>query len=139
MDFPVPVRHVPVSLVRIDNLVPAGFPVPHTDAVRTRIDLNDELFINRNASYLFRIRGDSMTGVGIFDGDTIIVDRSIEAQHGHIVLAVVNQEYTVKRLYKRGRKIRLLPENPDYVPIDIRDGDELQIWGVVTVNLRKLF
>lgn len=139
MNHPVPVLISSISVIKMDNFLPAGFPVSHMNSIHTRIDLNDELLLNKNASYLFRIRGNSMNGIGIFDGDTIIVDRSIEPHHGHIVLAVLNQEYTVKRLFKQDRRIRLLPENPDYDPIEICDGDELQIWGVVTVNIRKLF
>ncbi len=80
-----------------------------------------------------------MVGVGIFDGDTIIVDRSIEPKHNQIVLAIVDDEFTIKRLYRRGKVIRLMPENEAYSPIDFKDGQELRIWGVVTFNLRKLF
>ena len=79
-----------------------------------------------------------MTGVGIFEGDTIIVDKSIDAKHNHIVLAVVDDDFTIKRLYKRGKVIRLLAENPDFEPIEFHDGQELRIWGVVTYNLHKL-
>lgn len=79
-----------------------------------------------------------MIGVGIFGGDTLIVDRSIEALDGHIVLAIVDNDFTVKRLYNRGRIVRLLAENPAYPPIEFKDGQELRVWGVVTYNLRKL-
>jgi len=118
--------------------VPAGFPSPAADHTRKRIDLNEHLLLNREASFLFRVTGDSMIRIGIFDGDTIIVDRSIEPRHNHIVLAVVDEEFTVKRLHKRGGVVRLLPENPAYEAIDFQDGQELRVWGVVTYNLRKL-
>ena len=84
MNHPVPVLISSVSVIKMDNFLPAGFPVSHMDSIHTRIDLNDEMLLNKNASYLFRIRGNSMNGIGIFDGDTIIVDRSIEPHHGRI-------------------------------------------------------
>lgn len=79
-----------------------------------------------------------MMGIGIFDGDTVIVDRSLEAKHNHIVLAVIDDDFTIKRLYKQNKIIRLLPENPAFAPIDMMEGQELRIWGVVTYNLHKL-
>lgn len=80
-----------------------------------------------------------MSGIGIYEGDELIVDRSIDAKHGNIVLAVLNNDYTVKRLYRRGGVIKLLAENSLYPPIVIKEGEELVIWGVVTRNLHKLY
>lgn len=122
----------------IENTSPAGFPIPHTDSANTLIDLNAQLLVNPCSSYLFRVKGDSMEGIGIYEGDTIVVDRSIEPQHNHIVLAVVDGDYMVRRLYKRGRTIRLIPENEHVKPLDMMEGQELVIWGVVTVSIRKL-
>lgn len=79
-----------------------------------------------------------MTGVGIYDGDSIIVDRSIEPLHNHIVLAVVDGEFTVKRLYRRGAVVKLIPENERFEPILFEAGHELQIWGVVSCCIRQL-
>lgn len=79
-----------------------------------------------------------MIGVGIYDGDTIIVDRSIEPQHNHIVLAVVDNSFTVKRLYKRGNQIKLVSENEQHTDITFSEFQELTIWGVVTFNLHRL-
>ena len=79
-----------------------------------------------------------MKDIGILDGDQVTVDRSIEARHGHIVIAVVNQEYTIKKLYRRGGITELRPENPAYAPIRFAEHDELQVWGVVTGVLRKV-
>jgi len=80
-----------------------------------------------------------MSGIGIYEGDELIVDRSIEARHGNIVLAVLNDDYTVKRLYRRGGVVKLVAENPLYPPIVVKDGEELVIWGVVTRSLHKLY
>ncbi len=79
-----------------------------------------------------------MIGVGIYQGDMLVVDRSLEAKHNDIVIAVLNNEFTVKRLYRRGGVVKLIPENNLYTPIIIKNGEELSVWGVVTYNLHKL-
>lgn len=138
METPIPINSIDLPAVLFESTVMAGFPSPAADHAQKRIDLNEHLLLNRESSFLFRVRGFSMINVGIFDGDTLIVDRAIEAKHNHIVLAIVNEEFTLKRLYKRGKKIQLLAENPDFAPIEFKDGQELRIWGVATVNLHKL-
>lgn len=137
-NHPVPIASLEILLTLFEATVVAGFPSPAADHAQHRIDLNEHLLIHRDASFLFRVSGSSMEKIGIFDGDTIIVDRSIEPRNGHIVLAVIDNEFTVKRLYRRGKLVRLMAENDDFAPIDFKDGQELRIWGVVTVNLRKL-
>ena len=119
--------------------VPAGFASPAGDHTRKRIDLNEHLIRNKEATFIFRVKGDSMSGIGIYEGDELLVDRSIEPKHGNIVLAVLNDDYTVKRLYRRGGVVKLIAENPLYPPIVVKDGEELVIWGVVTRNLHKLY
>ncbi len=119
--------------------VPAGFPSPAADHTQKRIDLNDHLIRNKEATFIFKVKGDSMIGAGIYEGDALVIDRSIEAKHGNIVLAVLNNEFTVKRLYRRGGVVKLVPENKIYPPIMVKDGEELVIWGVVTYNLHKLY
>lgn len=79
-----------------------------------------------------------MIGIGIYDGDTLIVDRSITPAHNQIVLAIVDEEFTVKRFYERGHTVKLLAENLTFPPILLKDGQELRIWGVVTFNLHRL-
>ena len=81
---------------------------------------------------------DAMTGVGILQDDLMVVDKSIPPQHLHIVLAVVDGEFFVRRLFKKGRVVRLTPENEKYQTIELVDGQELRIWGVVTACLRHL-
>jgi len=136
---PIPVTAVPLSLQGFIATVSAGFPSPAADHSQKRIDLNEHLIRNKEATFLFRVRGDSMTGIGIYDGDTLLVDRSIDPRHNSIVLAVLNHEFTVKRLYRRGGVVKLLSENPIYPPIQIKQGEELSVWGVVTFNLHKLY
>jgi DNA polymerase V len=132
------IESTPLWLDICEWKVPAGFPSPAADHTQQRIDLNDQLIRNKEATFLFRVRGDSMTGIGIYDGDTLIVDRSIEPKHNQIVLAVLNSEFTVKRLYKRGGVVKLIAENSIYPQRIIKPDEELTVWGVVTYNLHKL-
>lgn len=117
--------------------VPAGFPSPAADHMEQPISL-DELFnLRAPHMYLVRIDGDSMQDAGIFDGDLVLVDRSIEAQHGHVVIAAVNGEPLCKRLHRVGRQVVLRSDNPRFAPRHILEGDELAIWGVVTFSVRS--
>lgn len=119
--------------------VPAGFPSPAADHTRKRLDLNEHLIRNKEATFVFRVKGDSMIGIGIYEDDKLLIDRSIEPQHGNVVLAVLNHEFTVKRLHRRGGVIKLVPENPRYPTIVVKEEEEFSIWGVVTYNLHKLY
>ena len=110
----------------------AGFPSPADDFVEGALDLNAHLVRNAAATFYVRASGDSMTGAGIFPGDILVVDRSIEPAHGKIVIAILNGALTVKRLHKRTGQVQLHSENPAYAPIAITEGEELLIWGVVT-------
>ncbi len=127
-------RHLPL----FEGSVPAGFPSPAEDYVEGRLDLNAYLVEHEAATFYVRVKGESMVNAGILSGDIIAVDRALDAQHGDIVLAVVDGELTVKELYRQNDVIRLLPHNPAFAPIEIRDGQELTIWGVVKGVVRKL-
>ncbi len=136
---PIPLANIPLQLQGYAYAVAAGFPSPAADHAQKRIDLNEHLIRNKEATFLFRVKGDSMTGIGIYEGDTLLVDRSIEPKHNAIVLAVLNNEFTVKRLHRRGGVIKLISENPLYPALQIKSGEELSVWGVVTFNLHKLY
>ncbi len=112
--------------------IAAGFPSPADDYVEDRIDLNQHLIRHKEASFFLRVQGDSMLGAGIHDGDLLLVDRALEPADGKIVIAVLDGELTVKRLERKRGAIRLLPENPAYPPIEVKNEQELVIWGVVT-------
>ena len=137
LNQPVQVQSSPLLLDACGWSVAAGFPSPAQDHASKRLDLNDFLIKNKDATFIFRVSGDSMTGVGIYANDTVLVDRSIEPKHGNLVVAVLNTEFTLKRLYKRGGVVKLVAENPLYPAIVIREGDDFQIWGVVTATIRK--
>jgi DNA polymerase V len=138
MNIPIPLSSIAIPITAFGVTVHAGFPSPASDYAQGRINLNEHLLINENSSFLFRVRGESMIGIGIYDGDALIVDRSLTPKHNQIVLAVVDEEFTVKRLFKRGQTIKLLAENPTFPPIELKDGQEMRIWGVVTFNLHRL-
>lgn len=119
------------------DAVPAGFPSPATDYCERKLDLNELCVQHPAATYFVRAQGDSMIAAGIFPGDVLVVDRSLEAAHGDIVIASVNGELTVKRLETRP-KMRLVPMNSRHAPIEVPDGAELEIFGVATTVIHSL-
>ena len=114
----------------------AGFPAPGDDMVEKTLDLNDLLIDNPTATFFVRVEGDSMEGAGIFSGDVLVVDRSVPAIHGKIIVAAVYGEMVVKRLEKTATTTELVSENLEYEPIKIMDNDECFIWGVVVGSVR---
>ena len=137
-DSPIPISSTPMWLDVCSWKVPAGFPSPAADHAQERIDLNKQLIRNKEATYIFRVKGDSMTGVGIYEGDALLVDRSMDPKHNNIVIAQLNNEFTVKRLYRRGGVVKLIAENPIYPARVIKEEDDFIVWGVVTNNIHKL-
>ncbi|MEB2855525.1 S24 family peptidase [Pseudomonas atacamensis] len=117
--------------------VPAGIPSPAADHIEVPISLDEVLNIRAPHVYLVSLSGESMQGAGIYEGDLAIVDRSIEPAHGHIVIALLNNDPVCKRLCLRGRDVILMSENPKYPPRYILQGDELAIWGVITSSVRS--
>jgi len=114
----------------------AGFPSPGDDMVEQPLDLNDLLVEHPTATFFVRVSGDSMEGAKIFSGDVLVIDRSIEAKPGMIVVAAVYGELVVKRLQKTATGLALLSENEHYEPILIDDSEGCYIWGVVTGSAR---
>ena len=136
----IPVRDSgsPFLIPLFGCLVPAGFPSPATDHLEGLFDLNRLLFRHPDATYLVRVSGESMAGAEIHAGDLLAVDKHLEADHGHVVVAVVDGECTVKRLERRGDTWWLVPANPAYRPYEIREADQLHIWGGVTHVVHEL-
>lgn len=122
----------PFELPLYSSSVRAGFPSPADDYIERKLDLNTHLIHHPAATFFVKASGDSMKNVGIQSGDMLIVDRSLEATHGRIVIAAIDGELTVKRLSRHQGKVKLLAENRAYPSIDITDEQELVIWGVVT-------
>jgi DNA polymerase V len=125
---------IPLVLAR----VPAGFPSPADDYVERNIDLNDWLIHNKVATYIVRVEGDSASGE-IRSGDMLVVDRSLEARHGSVVIACVDGDMLVKCLHvEPGGRRFLVADNSDTSPVEINGHSEVMIWGVVTHGIRKM-
>lgn len=112
--------------------VSAGFPSPADDYMDVAIDLNRELIRNKTSTFCVRVSGTSMRDAGIQDGSILIVDRSLEPENNSIVLAVINGEFTVKRINTHDKNLYLMPENSDFKPIKITEEMDFRVWGVVT-------
>lgn len=115
-----------------------GFPSPADDYLQGALDLNEYLVHHRESTFFFRAKGNSMTAAGISDGDLLVVDKSITPSSGNIVVAVIDGELTVKRIVTQGESYVLKAEGDITDTIQFKDGQELQIWGVVTSVIRKL-
>lgn len=127
-----------ISLPYFEVGVSAGNPTYVSEYFETTINVSRELIKNRNSTFCVRVNGQSMIDAGIDDGDLLIVDKSLPAENNNIILAVINGEFTVKRLYKRDDDLYLQPENKNYNPIKITPFMDFRIWGVVTGLIKKL-
>ena len=118
--------------------ISAGFPSPADDFKETRISLDRELVKNKEATFYARVSGDSMVGAGLDDGDLLVIDRSKNPENGKIAICLVDGEFTVKRIKKEKNKLYLMPENEKYKPIELKEENELIIWGVVEYVIKKV-
>ena len=130
---------VSYKLPLFSSKVAAGFPSPADDHMDTKLDLNEHLVKHPAATFFVRVTGDSMINAGIHDNDILIVDRSLKPTHGKIVIAVVDGQMTVKRLYKQSGKLFLIPENKNFKPIEITENMSMEIWGVVITAIHSLY
>ena len=117
--------------------VAAGMPGPAEEQIAAEMDLNDYLIKHPQATFFVRVKGDSMNDSSIEDGDILIVDRALEAKNYSIVIAVLNNEFTVKRVQLKKKELFLIPENPKYKPMKITENMSFQIWGVVTYVIKQ--
>ncbi len=120
------------------SAVSAGFPSAGDDELDVMVDLNAMLIKHPAATFFLRVIGNSMIGAGIHEGDVLIVDRSLQAVSGKVVIASINGELTVKRLLIEGKKVTLLPENEAYSPIEVSEANDFRIFGVVTSVIHAL-
>lgn len=127
--------HAALRLPLFSDRVPCGFPSPAQDYEEDRLDLNKLVIKHPSATYFVRVSGDSMIDAGIGDGDLLVVDRALNAQHGDIVVAAVAGEFTVKELRTRPL-LQLVPHNSRYAPIQFQREEELEIFGVVTFTVK---
>ena len=129
--------HSYVQIPQYSCVVPAGFPSPADDHLDGKIDFNEHLVEDESATFVARASGNSMIGEGIHDGDELVVQFGLEPKHGDVVVAIINGEHFCKKLRKQGNKLFLDSANPDYQPIELREGDELTICGVVKFSLHR--
>lgn len=128
---------VKLEIPLFSSTVAAGYPSPAEDHVEDTLDLNDYMVQRPDSTFMLRVEGESMKNVGILPNDILIVDRSVKAEHNKIVIAALDGELTVKRLFHSGGLIKLLPENLAYPEITIESEAELVIWGVVIGSFRR--
>ena len=121
----------------LQNRVCAGFPSPAEDLGAQRIDLTQVLVVHPQATYFMRASGHSMVEAGIFDNDIIVVDRAIKPRHNHVVVAIVDGDFTVKHLYQRAGRIKLKAANPTFPDIVPKEGQTIEVWGVVTSSIKQ--
>lgn len=134
---PLPVSEAPLLALLLRNRVCAGFPSPAEDLGAQRIDLTQMLVTHAQATYFLRASGHSMVDAGIFDNDILVVDRAVKPRHNHIVVAVVDGDFTVKHLYQRAGRIKLKAANPTYPDIVPKEGQTIEVWGVVTSSIKQ--
>jgi DNA polymerase V len=139
LDFnsPVLASSLPVEAHLLTGTVQAGFPSPAEDLGAQRIDLAQLLIKHSQATYFLRASGNSMTEAGIFDGDILVIDRAIKPRNTHIVVAIVDGEFTVKQLYQRAGRMKLKAANPTYPDITPKEGQTIEVWGVVTSSIKQ--
>jgi DNA polymerase V len=120
-----------------DMGIPAGFPSPATDHKEHTLDLHELLVEHPTATFFVRVKGDSMKGAHICDGDLLVVDRALTPASGKIIVAFLDGEFTVKRLVHENERWTLVAENPRYAPIQIEEGHDFQVWGIVTYVIHR--
>ena len=130
--------HGSLEPILINAGISAGFPSPAGDFKQERISLDKELIKNKEATFFARVSGESMINAGLEDGDLIVIDRSLEPTNNKIAVCFIDGEFTVKRLQVKKNKIWLNPENTNYKAIEVKENNELIIWGIVTNVIKKL-
>jgi len=118
--------------------VRAGFPSPAADFIDISIDLNKHLIKHPSATFYARAKGNSMKDAGIFDGDLLIVDKSLDPVSGKIAICYIDGEFTVKSILKKKNEVWLMPANDEFQPLKINEDNNLVIWGIVTHVIKSL-
>ena len=138
LEFFVPKKENGLGQWLAEEGISAGFPSPADDFKETRISLDRELVKNKEATFYARVSGDSMIGAGLDDGDLLVIDRSLNPENGKIAVCLVDGDFTVKRIKKEKNKLYLKPENKNYKQIELKEENELIIWGIVVYVIKSL-
>ena len=126
-----------VKIPLFSDSISAGFPSPADDYTEENIDLNEHLISNPFSTFFLRVKGNSMINAGIKDKDLIIVDKSLTAKPGNIIIAMIDGEFTIKRLSIKNNELYLKAENHNYPDISFRNHIDIQIWGVVIYSIHN--
>lgn len=137
LESPVPCDPSPLILPVAGDCVRAGFPSPAEDFQVERLDLTTILVSHPQATFFLRLRGDSMRDAGLFDGDLLVVNRALKPAHQDIVIAVVDGEFTCKTLWLKLGRMKLVAANPTYPEIVPKEGQTIEVWGVVTASIKR--
>ena len=137
LESPVPCDPSPLILPVAGDCVRAGFPSPAEDFQVERLDLTTILVSHPQATFFLRLRGDSMRDAGLFDGDLLVVNRALKPVNGDVVIAVVDGEFTCKTLWLKFGRMKLLAANPTYPEIVPKEGQTIEVWGVVTASIKR--
>ena len=138
INFFVPKKEKGIGQWLAEEGISAGFPSPADDFKEIRISLDKELVKNKDATFYARVDGDSMIGAGLEDGDLLVIDRSLNPENGKIAVCLINGDFTVKRIKKEKHKLFLVQENKKYKKIEIKEENELVIWGIVEYVIKKV-
>ena len=137
LESPLPCDPSPLILPVAGDCVRAGFPSPAEDFQVERLDLTTILVSHPQATFFLRLRGDSMHDAGLFDGDLLVVNRALKPVNGDVVIAVVDGEFTCKTLWLKFGRMKLVAANPTYPEIVPKEGQTIEVWGVVTASIKR--
>ena len=138
LNFFIPKKEEGIGQWLAEEGISAGFPSPADDFKEIRISLDKELVKNKDATFYARVDGDSMSGAGLEDGDLLVIDRSLNPENGRVAVCLIDGDFTVKRIKKEKNKLFLVPENKKYKKLEIKEENELIIWGIVEYVIKKV-
>jgi len=137
LDFYIPDYSTELELPFVDTGISAGFPSPADDFIELTIDLNKFLVKHKDTTFFARVKGHSMKNAGIYDGDLLVIDKSLAPQDGKIAICQIDGEFTVKRIKIEKDIVWLIAENEEYKPIKVTPENELMIWGIVIHSIKS--
>jgi DNA polymerase V len=137
LEFYTPDYSTELELPYVDAGIRAGFPSPADDFIELSIDLNKHLIKHKDTTFFATVKGHSMKNAGIYDGDLLIIDKSLEPQNDKIAICQIDGEFTVKRIKIERNVVWLIAENEEFAPIKVTRDNELIIWGIVTASIKR--
>ena len=136
-EFYAPDYTTALDIPYVDVGISAGFPSPADDFIELTIDLNKHLIKHKDSTFFAKVKGHSMKDAGIFDGDLLVIDKSLSPEDGKIAICQIDGEFTVKRIKIEKNIVWLLAENEDYKPIKVTEENELMRWGIVVHSIKS--